>query len=103
MSGKAGVAKPRSIVDRNLPIGKISSHRRSRRVTHPTQVIVNLTEDFRPNTMLGKKIYFTYPDTEVKVPGSISSRFGKEGSRKVIAKFSRGVRTEGLNQLIYTK
>ncbi len=103
ISGKTGTKKPRINIDRNTAIGKISSHRRSRRVIHHKQVIVDLVEGYNPNALLGQKVYFVYPDTEVKVPGSITKRFGKQSSAKVLANFQRGVRTDGINQKLFIK
>jgi histone H1/5 len=103
VSGKAGTKKQRIQIDRNEEIGKISSHRRSRRVIHHKQVIVDLVEGYNPNALLGQKVYFVYPDTEVKVPGSITKRFGKQSSAKVLVNFQRGVRTDGINQKLFIK
>ncbi|MFV2014350.1 MAG: helix-hairpin-helix domain-containing protein [Candidatus Heimdallarchaeota archaeon] len=103
VSGKTGTSKPRILLERNTRLGKISSHRRSRRVINEKQLIVKLENGYKPDQLVGKKVYFIYPDKEQKVPGSISKRFGKASSGKVLVYFKKGIRREALNQPIFIK
>ncbi|MCE7737667.1 MAG: hypothetical protein GPJ54_22440, partial [Candidatus Heimdallarchaeota archaeon] len=103
VSGKAGVSKPRITLERDTKLGRISSHRRSRRVVNRNQVILKLENGYKPDQLVGQKVYFRYPDTEVKVPGTIAKRFGKVSSGKVLVYFKKGIRREGLNQAIFIK
>ena len=103
ISGKAGTAKPRIVLERDTFLGKITSHRRSRRVVHYRQVIVKLDNGYKPDQLVGQKVYFRYPETTAKVPGSIGKRFGKASSGKVLVYFKKGIRQEALNQKIFIK
>lgn len=103
VSSKAGVSKPRITLERDTRLGRISSHRRSRRVINQKQLILKLENGYKPDQLVGQKVYFTYPDTEVKVPGTIAKRFGKVSSGKVLVYFNKGIRREGLNQAIFIK
>ncbi len=100
-----GESKPRIKLERDTLIGEISSHRRSRRVIHPHQVIVELDDDLdaSPDTLVGQKVYFVFPDTGKKMAGSIAKRFGKKSTRKVLVYFKKGVRAEGLHQKLLIK
>lgn len=97
----SGESKPRISLDRNTYLGKITSKRRSRRVINNRQVIVKLQDDLNPDQLVGQKIYFTYPEGK-KMSGSISKRFGKQSSGKVLVNFKSGVREEAVHQKIYT-
>jgi ribosomal protein L35AE/L33A len=103
ISGKAGTSKPRITLERNTKLGRITSHRRSRRVIHERQLIVKLENGITPDQLTGQKVYFVYPETTKKIPGSISKRFGKASSGKVLVNFKRGIRSEALNQPIFIK
>ncbi|OLS26472.1 MAG: DNA polymerase IV [Candidatus Heimdallarchaeota archaeon LC_2] len=103
ITGKEGTKKPRISLERDTKLGRISSHRRSRRVIHETQVILKLENGFNPDQIVGKKVYFIYPETTTKVPGSISKRFGKASSGKVLVYFKKGIRVNAINQPIFIK
>ncbi|MHA2097078.1 MAG: helix-hairpin-helix domain-containing protein [Candidatus Kariarchaeaceae archaeon] len=103
ISGKSGTAKPRISLERNTRLGRISSHRRSRRVIHEKQLIVKLENSIAPDQLSGQKVYFVYPETTKKIPGSVSKRFGKATSGKVLVNFKKGIRMEALNQSIFIK
>ncbi|MHA2169966.1 MAG: helix-hairpin-helix domain-containing protein [Candidatus Kariarchaeaceae archaeon] len=103
ISAKSSTKQPRIELDRDTYLGKISSHRRSRRVVHNRQVIVDLDEGFNPEQLVGQKVYFTYPDNEMRVPGSVARRFGKSTSGKVLVFFKKGIRMEGIHQKLFIK
>jgi len=101
VSGESsGKSQARIELDRDTYIGKITSKRRSRRNINNRQVIVKLDDGFNPSQLVGQKIYFTYPEGQ-KVSGSISKRFGKKSSGKVLVNFKKGVREEAVFQKIY--
>ena len=66
-------------------------------------MIVQLEEDFNSDQMVGQSIYFVYPHNNMRVPGSIAKRFGKASSKKVIAKFQKGITQKAVNAKIFTK
>ncbi len=101
--GKSGTKKPRIELERDTYLGMISSHRRSRRVVHNRQVIVDLDKNFNPDQLVGQKVYFVYPDSDLRVAGSVSKRFGKTTSRKVLVNFKKGIRMEGMYQKLFIK
>lgn len=103
VSGKtSGESQPRIELERDTYLGKITSKRRSRRNVNNRQVIVNLDNGFEPDQLVGQKVYFQYPDDEDrKVSGSISKRFGKKSSGKVLVIFKKGVREEAIFQKVY--
>ncbi|MHA2252943.1 MAG: helix-hairpin-helix domain-containing protein [Candidatus Kariarchaeaceae archaeon] len=103
ISAKSGTSKPRIELERDTYLGQISSHRRSRRVIHARQVIVDLDEGFNPDQLVGQKVYFVYPDNEARVAGSVSKRFGKSSSGKVLVNFKKGIRMEGIKQKLFIK
>lgn len=99
----SGTSTPRITLERDTYLGMISSHRRSRRVINSSQVIVDLDVDVKPDSLVGQKVYFIYPDNKMKVPGSISKRFGKVSSGKVLVNFKKGIRTDGIHQKLFIK
>jgi ribosomal protein L35AE/L33A len=103
IKGEAGEAKPRSLVAKGTELGYVASHRRSRRNIHNSQLILQLNEDFDSDSLIGKKIVFTYPDNEKHVVGTIYKRFAKKNSRKVLAKFDKGIRTEAKMAKVFAK
>ncbi|MCY3413296.1 MAG: hypothetical protein INQ03_16780 [Candidatus Heimdallarchaeota archaeon] len=102
-ANKSGVIKPRAELKKGTEIGTISSVRRSRRVLHERQLIVDLSIDMAPDSLVGQKVYFIYPDNEMKVAGSIAKRFGKASSGKVLVNFKKGIRPEAMAQKIFIK
>lgn len=102
-TAKATAKQPRAVVERDTYLGKISSHRRSRRVVHNKQVVVKLEAEFNSDQIVGQKVYFTYPDNDQRVAGSIAKRFGKSSSKKVLVYFKKGIRREGIHQKIFIK
>ncbi|MDH5403361.1 MAG: helix-hairpin-helix domain-containing protein [Candidatus Heimdallarchaeota archaeon] len=104
-SGKetTGQPTPRISVEKNTYLGRVSSHRRSRRVKHERQLIVDLNDEFHPEMLLGQNVYVTYPDNEQRVSGSVTKRFGKPSSKKVLVNFKKGIRLEAISQKVYIK
>jgi ribosomal protein L35AE/L33A len=96
----SGTSKPRIELERDTYIGKITSKRRSRRNINNRQLIVDLVDGLEPDMLVGQKVYFTYPDGK-KLSGSISRRFGKRTTGKVLVAFKIGVREEAIFQRIY--
>ncbi len=104
VKGKSsGDKKPRISLEKDTKLGVISSFRRSKRVIHERQLIVDLDDNFSSDSIVGKKIYFVYPDTNKKVAGSIGKRFGKSSSKKVLLYFKSGIRREAINQPVFVK
>jgi len=102
-SGKTGTSKPRSVIEKGTAMGFVSSHRRSRRDINNSQLIVQLNPEFDSEAVIGKTISFTYPDNGAVIVGNIYKRFGKRSSRKVLAKFEKGIRPISRYQVVYAK
>ena len=103
VKGVSGESKPRLELEKDVAVGFVSSHRRSRRNVKNNTLIIKVNSDYNAKSLIGKKVRFSYPESEKEVIGSIYKEFGKKGSNKALARFRKGVTINSKLQVVYTK